>query len=257
MDLDLNVFTSKVPRTLLQILTVPDVAVSWKWGVMLPTNIPEPIPADSSNTGITSGNSIWRTIEETADKISNVVSNVANQVNVAAICLRAESIKIPFESLTSTTVRTQARLRSFPNEINVESVDMTFYEDYNYTTLTYLEKWKRSIVNERGVFRLPEGEDGYCRDIYAYLFDTVGLLKGAVKFVNCYPEQIQALNLGSSSEAVKISCSFSVQAISWTPQKFLNLGALGSTGKTILQGITSGQYGSTLGAGIKGIGSLF
>jgi len=256
MDLDLNVFTSKVPRTLLQILTVPDVAVSWKWGVMLPTNIPEPIPVDSS-TGNTSGNSIWRKIEETADKISNAVSSVANQVNVAAICLRAESIKIPFESLTSTLVRTQARLRNFPNEVNVESVDMTFYEDYNYTTLTYLEKWKRSIVNERGVFRLPEGEDGYCRDIYAYLFDTVGLLKGAVKFVNCYPEQIQALNLGSSSEAVKISCSFSVQAISWTPQKFLNLGALGATGKTVLQGITSGQYGSTLGAGIKGIGSLF
>lgn len=263
----LNITTSMIPRTLLQVLATPDAAVTWKWGVMLPGNIPEPIEGLGNgglgnseydpNSGYGALNTLWNSIKNVSNKVSNVVSAVENQVSTAGICLRAESIKIPFESIQSSTARTQARLRNFPDQINVDSIDITFYEDYNYTTLTYLEKWKRSIVNEYGVFRLPEGDDGYARDIYAYLFDTVGLLKGSVKFEGCYPQQISPLDFNSESQAVKISCNFSVNRISWNPQPLLNLGALGSTGKTVLQGITSGQYGDTIKAGIKGIKSLF
>ena len=263
----LNITTSMVPRTLLQVLATPDAAVTWKWGVMLPDNIPEPIEGlgnsglgnseYNSNSGYSALNTLWNSIKNISNKVSNAVSAVENQVSTAGICLRAESIKIPFESIQSSTARTQARLRNFPDQINVDSIDITFYEDYNYTTLTYLEKWKRSIVNEYGVFRLPEGDDGYARDIYAYLFDTVGLLKGSVKFEGCYPQQISPLDFNSESQAVKISCNFSVNRISWNPQPLLNLGALGSTGKTVLQGITSGQYGNTIKAGIKGIKNLF
>lgn len=270
----LNITTSMVPRTLLQVLATPDAAVSWKWGVMLPDNIPEPIdgPGDNSISSSSGGflgaaddflssnsltSSLWNSAKFISKKVSKAVSAVENQVSTAGICLRAESIKIPFEQIQSTTARTQARLRNFPDQINVDSMDITFYEDYNYTTLTYLNKWMRSIVNEYGVFRLPEGEDGYARDIYAYLFDTVGLLKGSVKFEGCYPQQISPIDFGSESTAVKISCNFSVNRISWNPTPLLNLGATGSVGKTVLQGITSGQYGDTIKAGIKGIGSLF
>lgn len=269
----LNVTTSMIPRTLLQVLATPDVAVTWKWGVMLPDNIPEPIEglgngSLTSKNGILGSldelaaknetiNTVWNTAKNVAGKVSKVVSAVENQVSTAGICLRADTIKIPFESIQSSTARTQARLRNFPDQVNVDSVDITFYEDYNYTTLTYLEKWKRSIVNEYGVFRLPEGDDGYARDIYAYLFDTVGLLKGSVKFEGCYPQQIGALDFNSESQAVKISCNFSVNRISWNPQAFMNLGAVGAVGKTVFQGITSGQYGDTLKAGIKGVKSLF
>lgn len=260
----LNIATSMVPRTLYQILATPDAAVSWKWGVMLPDDIPEPIEGlgDGALAGSDDGtygflNSAWESVKKAAGSISSVVEKVENQLSVANVCLRAASIRIPFESLQSSTVRTQARLRNFPDQVNVDSVSITFFEDYNYTILSYLEKWRKSIVNECGIFRLPEGEDGYCRDIYAYLFDTVGLPKGSVKFENCYPQQISPIDFNSESQAVKIECSFAVNRITWNPQPLSNLGAVGSIGKTVLQGITSGQYGDTLKAGIKGVKSIF
>ena len=254
---DLSVTTSMVPRTLLQMLALPDVAVSWKWGVMLPTDIPEPIEGLGIPSDHRESNTLWNKLKDIANKVANNANKVENQISTASLCLRAESINIPMENVQSTTSRTQARLRNFPDQIQVNSLDITFYEDYNYTALTYFTKWQMSIVNEYGVFRIPGGNEGYARDIYAYLFDTVGLLKGTVKFENCYPEQISGLDFNSESNAIKIRCTFSVQGIKWSPQPLLNLGATGAVGKTVIQNITSGQYGDTIKAGIKGFGSLF
>lgn len=257
--MSLALIASAVPRTIYQILTVPDMAVSWKWGVMMPSDIPEPYksyqpeqPAQEEG-----GSGLWNTIKNVASMVKTAAGEIANQVSVTGICMRAESINVPLESITSTTTRTQARSRNFPDQINAESVSITFYEDYNYSTLSYLEKWKKSIVNEYGVFRLPSGMNGYARNIYAYLFDTVGLPKGTVVFEDCYPEQISPINYNSSSEAIKITCSFAVTRINWIPNELFNLGGAGAIGKTVLQSVKSGNLGNTGKSTISGIKSLF
>jgi len=253
----LNLATSAVPRTLAQILTVPDGAVTWKWGVMMPDTIPEPIEGFGEEEESGFLNKLWGYAKSAAKVVTKTINAVENQISTAGLCLRAESIKIPFESINSTTSRTQARLRNFPDQINVESIDITFYEDYNYTALTYLDKWKRSIVNEYGVFRLPGGDDGYAKDIYAFLFDTTGILKGIVQFENCYPEQITPINFGSTSDVVKISCSFNVQYIKWLPADIINFGSIGSVGKNAYQQVRSGDYTNVLKRSLKNIKSTF
>lgn len=233
-----SLITSVAPRTLSQILAIPDLAVSWKWGIQLPSNIPTPksdfgnVTEDSGLIGVDAVDRFLDrySLTDTAKKAKNYLKNRTGIVNLTTdpidtsdICLRASSVTCPLESITSTTTRTQARLRNFPDQITTDSVRITFYEDYNFTVLTYLDRWKRSIVNEYGVFRLPEGDDGYARDIIAYLFDTTGLLRGTVTFSSCYPEQISGLDLNSESNAIQISCQFSTQKITWQPYSNTNL----------------------------------
>ena len=216
---------SLVPRTLYHIMTVPDAAVSFRWLVQLPS-IPKPIEGlgnmggkQESEEGILS--KITGAIN---DGLNWVTDTVDSLVGTTPLMMRAERVTLPFENITTTNSRTQARQRSFADSISVDDVTIVFYEDINFSALTYFDKWKRSIVNEYGVFRCPEGEDGYARDIPVHLFDTVGLKKGVINLRGCFPQQIQAYELGSESGVIKTSVTLSVQRVEWEPFGLFNSG---------------------------------
>lgn len=217
---------SMVPRTLYHIMTVPDAAVSFRWLVQLPS-IPKPIEG-LGNIGTANESNGDNILSKVAGAINDglnwVTDKVDSLIGTTPLMMRAESVTAPFENLNTTNSRTQARQRSFADSISVDDVTIVFYEDINFSALTYFDKWKRAVVNEYGVFRCPEGDDGYARDIPVHLFDTVGLKKGVINLRGCFPQQISPYELGSESGVIKTSVTLSVQRVEWEPFGLFNSG---------------------------------
>ena len=232
----LTLIDNQIPRTLYHILTVPDAAVSWRWTIDLPS-LPEPIE------GL--GNS--KEDESLLDKVIGFAKGAFDAVTDAIIGLepltvRAESVHVPLDSINVTSSRNQARNRSFADSISTDDLTITFYEDYNYSALNYFERWKKVIANDYGVFRCPDGSDGYAKTIRVNLFDTVGLKKGVIFFYGAFPVQIQPLDLGSENGIVKTSVTFSVQRAEWQPFALLNSGMLSSAAQASSGNALNGNF---------------
>lgn len=233
---DIESATSLVPRTLYHILSLPDAAISFKWLVQLP-RLPE--ADEEANGGEETKSDGWMgKLENVANTIKKTVNKVDSLVGPTPIMMRAKSLSLPHEQIRSTTVHTQARMRSFPESVACANLSITFYEDYSFSVLNYLKKWQKVIVNENGVFGVPYGEKGYAKDILVHLFDTCGLRKGTATLENCYPEEITGYELGSDNGVIETTCSFSVHRIKWEPS-VVNWGSAVSTAKAGIQNITS------------------
>ena len=243
---------SMVPRTMWHILSVPDGAVDWKWLVELPSSLPKIIPdaggekieTTQAEQGANSEKSFFDTALDTAqgiyNKVADTLNGITQEIGTTALMMRAQEVSVPHEQISSTTIRTQARLRNIPDSITLSNLSITFYEDYNYSAYSYLQNWKKAIINDYGVFRCPQGEDGFAKTIKVHVFDTVGLKKGAFIFDNCYPEQIDTYNFstGENPNIIKTVCSFSTSRASFEPTGLLNLGNLGATAQALYGNIT-------------------
>lgn len=254
----LTSIVSMVPRTLYHILTTPDSAVSWKWLVELPT-APTPIKGNglegsSDASAENPSNSFFDSAINAVTSIANTVtdlvdSTVGSIVGTIPLMIRAESVQVPHETISTTTTRTQARNRAFADSSTVNDMEITFYEDVNFTALAYLQQWQRAIVNEYGVFQCPEdgdpskGQYGYSKEIKVHVFDTVGLKKGVLVLEGCFPLQISPYEFGSETGVIKTSCTFSVQRSRWEPGIFNSGSALG-TAQATLGNITNGAFSS-------------
>lgn len=241
---------SLVPRTLWHIMSVPDGAVDWKWLVELPSSIPKiiensgnvTVTGEDNGGGLISG--IIDVVSDVAASITDTFGAVLDQISTTALMMRAQSVQVPHEQISSVTVRTQARLRNFADSIQLSNLVITFYEDYNYSALSYLQNWRKAIVNDYGVFRCPNGEDGYAKTIRVHVFDTVGIKKGCFVFYNCYPEQIDTYEYGNGQNPgiIHTSCSFSTSRMTFEPTGLLNTGGLGSTAQALVGNITGESF---------------
>ena len=222
-----------VPRTLRHIMSVPDGAIDWKWLVELPSSIPKIIEnsGNATATGEDSGGGLISGIMDIVSDVTASISAMRDQNNTRDLMMRAQSVQVPHEQISSVTVRTQARLRNFADSIQLSNLVITFYEDYKYSALSYLQNWRKAIVNDYGVFRCPNGNDGYAKTIRVYVFDTVGVKKGCFIFYNCYPEQIDTYEYGNGQNPgiIHTSCSFSTSRMTFEPIGFFNSGALSTT----------------------------
>jgi hypothetical protein len=206
-------------------LSLPDAAVSWKWLVEMPTlHTADNSQGSNGNTG-NKPNSLFEEIQQNiSSTIDNAVSSVTDVTKFVTgnlvpkqLMMMAQQIQLPFESISSTSYKTQARERKFPDKVNVNNLSITFYEDINYTCLNYLENWKKCVINDYGVFSLPNDKNGngYAKDIKIYLFDTVGLQKGIVTMKNCYCEDVQSYSLDSESRVLFTTGSFAVHRLTF------------------------------------------
>lgn len=240
---------SMVPRTLWHILSVPDAAVSWKWLVELPSSLPKVIEGSGfavqqqtleKDSGFFSkiANGVADVVDTVTDTINSVTDAIDSVVGPIPLMMRAQEVVVPHEQIVSTTARTQARLRNFPDSIQISNLSITFYEDYNYSALSYFQKWRKCVINDYGVFRCPSGNDGYARTLKVHVFDTVGLKKGVFVFSNCYPEQIESYTYGSDVGSIKTTCSFSTNRVSFEPSGLLNAGSTLSSAQALVGNLT-------------------
>lgn len=129
--------------------------------------------------------------------------------------LYVEEIELPFLNVGSTPRYSGGGREYFPDVSEVSAVNITFYEDVHYTTMKYLMRWRKLVVDPvTKYYGLPQGVDGYKMRINWEMYDgvkNVPVFKGYLD--NAWPTEITPWSLNfSSSDRIKISHSFSVDA---------------------------------------------
>lgn len=100
----------------------------------------------------------------------------------------------------------------YPTTHDVNSVNITFYEDEDFTALTYLTNWSRAVVNpDTGTYGYPID---YKREIKFEKFALDGRLVMTGTLFGCWPSELSDYNLNyNESGRMVTSCVFSVDSV--------------------------------------------
>lgn len=130
-----------------------DPAYNFRWTVVLPTDVYQPV---YSSYGAT----------DTGASYSST-----GFLNIPVVPFgRVESVNLPGISIDPDGRFGAGAKQHYARWIDVGSCEMTMYEDMNYNSLMYLKSWQSMVVDQ---YHNYYPSYYYKRDVYFYAFDPV------------------------------------------------------------------------------------
>lgn len=127
-----------------------------------------------------------------------------------------EEATVPFRNYNTRDVYGQGRNRKFVSTYSVEGLRLNFYADVGNQSMNYLRAWDGAILapfssrdnTKGGGFGRPSD---YQRPIRIYLVDAAKALVLMIEYTECWPTNIESLQLDSgSSNRLTFGVNFSV-----------------------------------------------
>jgi hypothetical protein len=100
--------------------------------------------------------------------------------------------------------------RHFPRFMSVPNMQVTFYEDINYSVTRYIRSWQNLIIDEHNNYGVP---DLYKHKIILYAFDYVSNNKPVMVgyAMGCWPTSVSGYSYSyDQSGPVTLTCDFCV-----------------------------------------------
>lgn len=131
------------------------------------------------------------------------------------------SSSIPIWALENEARFIGGTFRYFPKEYQVDSLDLTFLEQPNFSVFNFFQKWFNMVVrtgqgnlSRRGVFGRPGGEFGYAKNIIVSRLTHQGEVGLRLEYKECWPMRITQTEASSDQSAPVItSVSISVNDV--------------------------------------------
>ena len=122
----------------------------------------------------------------------------------------AESVEAVFRGVSSKARYSQAKSRHFPDASEIDTLNINFYETYDFEVTKYLYKWRHKIRSVDGFYGMPQD---YERDIYVdMLHYDIDKPIARFKYLKCWPIDASPLSLNyeDSTGRVQVSATFRV-----------------------------------------------
>lgn len=171
--------------TLQQVNARADPAPSWRFRVALPTDVAtNPFGAGSE------------------------VGNAFGAGSSDMINMRAEMVDVNHTYLDMQPSYVQGTQIHYPRAYTIDPIDITFYEDVNYTAFKFFTTWRNKIVDRNGNYGLPKD---YKRTIDIFMQDYAGNEPMQFRYLGCWPMRVHAFQLnGEATDRVRTAVTFSV-----------------------------------------------
>jgi hypothetical protein len=132
-----------------------------------------------------------------------------NQPSVALPWYYVQTANMPRRNVASDSTMTNGHQRYYPGSYQVDELQLGFFMDTKNVAQQYLSAWESLILNtddpadtlNQGMWGLPAE---YKKDINILLLDTVKREMLNVKYVRCWPTNLEALDLTSESAAALV-----------------------------------------------------
>jgi hypothetical protein len=127
-----------------------------------------------------------------------------------------EEVTAPFRNYNTRDVYGQGRNRKFVSTYSVEGLRLNFYADVGNQSMNYLRAWDGAILAPFGSKNITTGggfgrPSDHQKPIRIYLVDSAKALVLMLEYVECWPTNIDSLQLDSgSSNRLTFGVNFSV-----------------------------------------------
>ena len=128
------------------------------------------------------------------------------------LCI-AESVEVVFRGVGAKARRGQAKVKYYPEESDIDTLNIVFYETADYDVLNYLTTWRGQIRHKNASYGLPSD---YERDIFVQFLaiDSNDVIK-TLKYKGVWPIDPSpiSLNYEDPNARIQISASFRVDDV--------------------------------------------
>lgn len=129
----------------------------------------------------------------------------------------AETVEAVFRGVSSKARYAQAKSQHFPDASEIDTLNITFYETYDFEITKYLYAWRHKIRNERGFYGMPHT---YEKTIYVHMlhYDSDRPIM-KFKYEKCWPIEASPLSLSyeDSTGRVQVPATFRVDDMKIVP----------------------------------------
>lgn len=125
----------------------------------------------------------------------------------------AETVEAVFRGVSSKARYAQAKSQHFPDASEIDTLNITFYETYDFEVTRYLDRWRKLIRDEKGYYGMP---GDYEKDIQVHFlaYDSdKPIMK--FKYEKCWPIDSSPLSLNyeDSSGRIQVPATFRVDEL--------------------------------------------
>jgi hypothetical protein len=123
-----------------------------------------------------------------------------------------EEAILPFLELEQVSNYQAGRQKHYPHHYNLGSLSLKLYEDSNGIATSYLDTWRRKIVDpDSGLFYLPKD---YKKTIIVTVLDQAKATVMFLEYTGCWPMRSDSYQMTSgSSERIAPTVEFSVDEL--------------------------------------------
>jgi hypothetical protein len=253
-----------------------DPLLSFCWYAQLPTISPTPTsssPVNQNSPSTSLGSSLMNGISSLAGSAINSLGSTlggslfSSSSATSIPWYYVEEAVLPFRNFGVKSIFRDGRHRHYADTYSVDNLTLHFYLDSSNTALQYLQAWQNAIIAPFSANNSATSGGGFGRPaqykqpVYIYILDVTKAQMAIVEYTECWPTNLSALNLDSSSSnrltgivpfsvgdvfvnIVGVAQSL-VQGVLANPSQFKNLASaaaaktLGNTAGSISSSITS------------------
>ena len=205
-----------------EVRAINEAQKAYKWNIFLPNLSIANLNSRLNQVfgQVTTESSNGTLFERAIDSQSSALLNgTRNRINQAAQffnpSMQVEEVQgLPFAGVDREPFYEAGRNTYFPSLEDTSSFSVVFYQDASDKIPSYINEWKRKIVNQDGTKNLPSN---YKLPITVQLLNGQNQVTFEIIAVGCFPTLTTGYNLGNQSENLKFTQEFSVDRIDYGP----------------------------------------
>ena len=206
--------------TIEEVRALNDPQKVYKWRVILPniglSGLKNRIGQFAGQIPGINGTPLDNTINSQTEALTNGAKNKADQAaQTFNPSLQVEEVLgLPFFSVDRDPFYEAGRNTHFPSLEDLPTFTIVFYQDASNRIPSYINGWKRKIVNQDGTKNLPSN---YKFPITVHLLNGLNQVTYEIQLLGCFPTQTSGYNLTNESENLKLTQEFSVDRVEYGP----------------------------------------
>ena len=134
------------------------------------------------------------------------------------------TIQAPSLDIQVAEHRVNANMRRTASVVDFGDITIGLYTDRNATSINWAHSWMRRVARRDGYYSLPKD---YYRDVTLFLLDSKRNTVVDMTFIDCFPKQIQAYDLGPDSSILYTQMTLAVNDLSYSMENDLTAAAQG------------------------------
>lgn len=152
-------------------------------------------------------------------------------------------VDIPLDNIDSEAKFRGGKYYFFPRFSQVSTLNLTFYETHSYYVTSWLDTWRKLVVDENGLFGLPADYMGTAQLV---LYDTVGYPRCIITLQGMWPTAPTGLRYNQESRNLEVGHEFRIHSVAITSEYSIAssvLSMLGISNDSILGDVGLGVLG--------------
>jgi hypothetical protein len=209
-----------------------DAVQNWCWYALLP-DIQDDNATALRTPSVSMGGGATNSVNEAGQFLYNQVQIASRQLRpvLGLPWYYVQTANLPFREFESDVITRNSHEIHYPTAYKVGQLTLGLFMDSSSITHRYLQAWSSKILGSRNPKR-PENQGdwglpvNYKKDIIISVLSVKKKVLLNVKYINCWPTNLEALALASGvAEPLVQPVSFSVEDVEVTIAEDLKLGA--------------------------------